>query len=134
MPIYRPKNSTFHNLTGAIADFVILDMQPANVVEAPSLARLLRTAARDSSLVVPSRPTVMNRVEAMAIEARYSIQQMLKDTRPALTTDIWTANDGVSAARNAKRLCCCCILRRYVFTRFMFRPLHPPPVCVVCVL
>ena len=97
LPIDSPKSTTFHDLTRAIAEFVILDMQPANVVEAPSLTRLLRTAARDSALVLPSRPTVMNHVEAMAVEAQHTIQQMLKGTRPALTTDIWNAADGVSA-------------------------------------
>lgn len=45
---------------------------------------------------IPSRPTVARRVEQMKQDAAVNIKKALEGTRPALTTDIWTANDGVS--------------------------------------
>lgn len=85
-------------IAGAAAEFIVLDQQPFNVVEAPSFENLLRVAANDASLGAPSRHDVSTKVSAMAKEAEGKLRDMLKGTHPALTTDCWTSTSGVSRA------------------------------------
>lgn len=104
---FRPRTLTQMALLGAVAEFVALDQQPFNVVDAPSLRNLIRVAANDASITVPSRPTVSERVWKMAISAEGKLREMLKGTRPALTTDGWTSNSGVSRGGWSRPLICC---------------------------
>ncbi|CAM9974375.1 unnamed protein product, partial [Ectocarpus fasciculatus] len=80
----------------AVAEFVVLDQQPFNVVEAPSLQNLVQVAANDTNLKLPSRPTVAKKVWTMAICAEATLRDKMQGTHPALTTDCWTSNSGVS--------------------------------------
>lgn len=91
----RPFKKMQQVVLTAIAEFVVLDLQPFNVVTAPSFQRLLQTVSANLLIPIPSRPTVVARVEKMKDEAVKNITVMLEGTRPGLTTDIWTANDGV---------------------------------------
>lgn len=69
-------------------------MQLVNVVKAESFKTMLRGVSRNQALQTPSRPTVTAKIEDLQ-DAVETIKKLLKGTRPALTTDIWTANDGV---------------------------------------
>ncbi|CAM9525644.1 unnamed protein product, partial [Hapterophycus canaliculatus] len=93
---FRPRSLTQQALLGAVAEFIVLDQQPFNVVEADSFKNLIQVAANDTSITVPSRPTVSKRVSTMAISAQGNIREQMKGTRPALTTDGWTSCSGVS--------------------------------------
>lgn len=70
---FRPKALTEIALLEAVAEFVVLDQQPFNVVEAPSLQNLIQVAANDTNLKVPSRPTVAKKVWTMAICAEAAL-------------------------------------------------------------
>lgn len=66
------------NATGAIAEFVVPDQQPVNVVEAPSLANLLRVTSNDSAFVIPSRPIVTRTVGAIKVYAANTLTKLMK--------------------------------------------------------
>lgn len=83
-------------ILNAVSGFVVLDQQPFNVVEAPSFKHLLATLSKLPDCYCPSRRVVKDRVETMADSAVERIRNVLKGTRPAITTDNWTANNGVS--------------------------------------
>lgn len=98
-PVYlclRAQAKSQRNLLNAVAGFVILDQQPFNVVEAPSFKYLLQTVSGVVGSQYPSRRAVTDRVAEITTVAADKIRDILKGTRPALTTDNWTANNGVS--------------------------------------
>lgn len=78
---------------------MVLDQQPFNVVEAPAFQQLIWMASPNccgQADGIPSRYLVTERVEEMNEKAVKTIKEKLIGTRPAVTDDIWTANDGVS--------------------------------------
>lgn len=93
---FRPETLTQQAILGALAEFIVLDQQPFNVVDARSLENLVQVAANDANLKLPSRPPVSRRVWTRALSAEASLREQMKGARPALTTDCWTSCSGVS--------------------------------------
>ena len=97
MSILRANRQSREKQLRAVSGFVILDQQPFNVVEAPSFRHLLETYSGAVDPVhVPSRRQVTERVEEMSIGAVETLTDILKPLWPAITTDNWTSNTGVS--------------------------------------
>ena len=79
--LFQAQNLTEAALVGTLAEFVVLDQQPFNVLGARSLGNLVRVAAND--LALPSRPTVARRVGSMAVNAEKKIRKFWRgNARP----------------------------------------------------
>lgn len=92
----RREEKDNRKLLNAMAGFIILDQQAFNVVEAESFTYLLNTASRGGDWKCPSRYEVKTRIGRIAEEAVKRLREVLRGTQPAITTDNWTANNGVS--------------------------------------
>lgn len=96
-PILRKDRLNREKQLDAVAGFVILDQQPFNVVEASSFRHLLETYSSTTFPVhVPSRRDVTARVEEIATGAVKTLTDIMAPLWPAITTDNWTSNTGVS--------------------------------------
>lgn len=96
LPILRRDRDLRKLKLDAVCAFVILDQQPFNVVDASSLRHLLETYCNTSPVYIPSRRDVTERVEEMATAAVETLTDTMAPLWPAMTTDNWTSNTGVS--------------------------------------
>ncbi|CAM9743736.1 unnamed protein product [Discosporangium mesarthrocarpum] len=84
------------SLKEGIADFVIVDQQPLNVVEEQTFRRLLCITANKDDLKLPGRRALRSLILARKESTVRTLKEdVLKGRTVTATSDIWTANTEV---------------------------------------
>uniref|UniRef100_A0A3B3Q6P6 HAT C-terminal dimerisation domain-containing protein n=1 Tax=Paramormyrops kingsleyae TaxID=1676925 RepID=A0A3B3Q6P6_9TELE len=84
--------STSQSLTNAISKWIAMDCRPVNVVEDKGLMDAFRIASSDTTYILPSRGTVLSRINQLYDTEKISKRDNLAHANHvALTGDHWTS-------------------------------------------